>query len=85
MAASEIVRARIDAELKREATAALAEIGLTVSDAIRLLLLRVAKEKALPFEVRTPNATTQAAIKEAERGDATKVESVDALFASLKS
>ncbi len=85
MAASEIVRARIDAELKREATAALAEIGLTVSDAIRLLLLRVAKEKALPFEVRTPNATTQAAIRQAERGEVTKVESVEALFSDLKS
>ncbi len=52
MAALDTVRARIDADLKRDATAALAEMGLTVSEAIRLLLVRVAAEKALPFDVR---------------------------------
>ena len=83
MASVEMVRARIDADLKRDATAALAGMGLTVSDAIRLMLVRVATEKALPFDVRTPNATTRAALDAAQRGEVTKVESFDALLADL--
>ena len=83
MASLDVVRARIDADLKREATAALAEMGLTVSDAIRLMLVRVATEKALPFDVRTPNAVTRAALDAAERGEVTKVTSVDALLDDL--
>lgn len=83
MASVEIVRARIEPDVKRDATAALAAMGLTVSDAIRLMLVRVAAEKALPFDVRTPNAATRAAMKAAERGDVTKVANVDALFADL--
>jgi addiction module RelB/DinJ family antitoxin len=50
MTENSVVRARIDARTKREAAAALKKIGLTVSDAFRLLLVRVAAEKALPFE-----------------------------------
>ena len=83
MASVEMVRARIDADLKREATAALADMGLTVSDAIRLMLVRVATEKALPFEVRTPNATTRAALDAAERGEVTRVDGFGGLLASL--
>lgn len=83
MASLDMVRARIDADLKREATAALAEMGLTVSDAIRLMLVRVATEKALPFDVRKPNAVTRAALDAAERGKVTKVTRVDALLDDL--
>lgn len=83
MASLEMVRARIDADLKREAASALADMGLTVSDAIRLMLIRVATDKALPFEVRTPNATTRAALDAAVRGEVTEVDSVDALLADL--
>ena len=83
MASVELVRARIDADLKRDATAALADMGLTISDAIRLMLVRVASEKALPFDVRTPNVTTRAALDAAQRGEVTKVESFDALLADL--
>ena len=83
MAALDTVRARIDADLKRDATAALAEMGLTLSDAIRLLLVRVAAEKALPFDIRTPNATTRAAIKAADRGELTGFKNVDDLLADL--
>ena len=83
MAALDTVRARIDADLKRDATAALAEMGLTISEAIRLLLVRVAAERALPFDVRTPNARTRAAIEAADRGDVTRFESVDEMLADL--
>ena len=83
MASVELVRARIEPDVKRDATAALAAMGLTVSDAIRMLLVRVANDKALPFDVRSPNATTHAALDAAERGEVTKVESFDALLAGL--
>ena len=83
MASLEMVRARIDADLKREAIAALDEMGMTASEAIRLLFIRVAKERALPFDVRTPNATTKAALDAAERGEVTKVANIDALLTDL--
>lgn len=83
MAALDTVRARIDADLKRDATAALAEMGLTLSEAIRLLLIRVAAEKALPFDVRTPNAKTRAAILAADRGELRSFDNVDDLLADL--
>jgi DNA-damage-inducible protein J len=63
-----VVRARIDAETKDKAAAVLAAIGLTVSDAFRLMMIRIAREKALPFEPLVPNAKTIAAMKEARRG-----------------
>ena len=83
MAANQIVRARIDDGVKAEATAVLAKMGLSASDAIRMLFVRVAAEKALPFAVYAPNAATQEAINEVERGGLAKFDSVDALFADL--
>jgi len=83
MVSQDIVRARIDSDLKRDVTAVLAGMGLTVSDAIRLLFVRVAAEKALPFEVRIPNATTRAAMAAVERGDVTKYATVGELMADL--
>ncbi|MEO9122566.1 MAG: type II toxin-antitoxin system RelB/DinJ family antitoxin [Burkholderiaceae bacterium] len=62
------VRARIDASTKKRAADALEAMGLTLSDAIRLLLLRVADERRLPFDVKAPNATTRRAIAELEAG-----------------
>ena len=72
MPENSVVRARIDDRTKREAAAALKKIGLTVSDAFRLLLVRVAAEKALPFEPFNPNAETLAAMKAARRGELVK-------------
>ena len=65
MASNAFVRARIDERLKDEAAAVLAEMGLTVSDLVRMTLTRVAKDKALPFELKVPNAETRAAMEEA--------------------
>ncbi len=83
MAANAVVRARIDENVKDEATAVLKAMGLTVSDAFRLLLVRVAAEKTLPFEIGTPNAETIAAMKAARRGELTTVRSAKNLIASL--
>ena len=68
MAANQLVQARIDGAVKEEAAAVLAAMGLTVSDAVRLLLTRVAHEKALPFAPLIPNAVTIEAMKEAPQG-----------------
>ena len=83
MAATDVVRARIDSDLKKEAAAVLAGMGLSVSDAIRLMLVRVAAERALPFEVRVPNETTQAALRAAQRGEVARFDSVADLMADL--
>jgi DNA-damage-inducible protein J len=77
------VRARIDADTKDRAAEALQAMGLSISDAIRLLMLRVADERRLPFEVKAPNATTRKAIKELEAGKGKKFSSVEALMADL--
>jgi len=83
MAANQLIQTRIDAAIKAEAAAVLAAIGLTVSDAVRLLLTKVAQEKALPFEPLIPNPATIAAMKEACAGKLAKVNSVDKLMADL--
>jgi len=62
------VRARIDTDTKDRATSTLAAMGLTISDAIRLMLLRVIDEQRLPFDIKTPNAATVAAMDEIESG-----------------
>jgi DNA-damage-inducible protein J len=77
------VRARIDTNTKERASDALEAMGLTISDAIRLLMLRVADERRLPFEVKVPNATTHKAIAELESGKGKRFASVDALMADL--
>ncbi|NGZ98543.1 MAG: type II toxin-antitoxin system antitoxin, RelB/DinJ family [Nitrospira sp. WS110] len=77
------VRARIDSRTKKRAAAALAAMGLSTSDAIRLLMLRVADERRLPFDVKAPNASTRKALTELEAGEGKRFHSVAALMADL--
>ncbi len=81
--ADSYVRARIDTDTKERATEALEAMGLSISDAIRLLMLRIADERRLPFEVKVPNATTRKAIAELETGKGKRFASVEALMADL--
>ena len=83
MVANALVQTRIDGAIKDEAASVLKEMGLTVSDAVRMMLVCVARDKELPFDVRTPNATTVAAIEEGRRGGLRKFASADELFADL--
>lgn len=83
MTANSVVRARIDDRTKEEASAVLRAMGLTLSDAVRLMLVRVANDKALPFDPLIPNAETVEAMKAARRGETTKVSSMDELFDAL--
>lgn len=80
MASDQVVRARISADLKQEATEVLDKMGLSVSDAIRMMLVRVAAERALPFDVKVPNQVTQAAMDEARAGKGKRFERVDDLM-----
>jgi DNA-damage-inducible protein J len=77
------VRARIDTDTKERAADALEAMGLSISDAIRLLMLRVADERRLPFEVKAPNSKTRKAIAELEAGKGKRFATVDALMADL--
>jgi DNA-damage-inducible protein J len=77
------IRARIDSRTKKRAASALAAMGLSTSDAIRLLMLRIADERRLPFDVKAPNATTRKALIELDAGEGKRFNSVDALMADL--
>lgn len=83
MTANSVVRARIDERVKDEAAAILGAVGLTVSDAVRMMLLRTVAEKALPFDPLVPNAKTIAAMKQARSGRLASYATVDALMADL--
>ncbi|MBV9572387.1 MAG: type II toxin-antitoxin system RelB/DinJ family antitoxin [Alphaproteobacteria bacterium] len=83
MPADAVVRARIDQRVKDEASAILGAMGLTVSDAVRMMLVRTVAEKALPFDPLVPNANTIRALKAARQGKLTRSGNVDVLLADL--
>ena len=81
--ANDVVRARIPKNVKEEASAILEAQGLTVSDAVRMMMVRIVAEKALPFDPLNPNDETIEAIKAARRGELVTVGTVDDLFTDL--
>ena len=84
MTATAFVRTRIDETLKAEAAIVLAELGLTVSDVVRIVLTKVAKDKALPFEMRVPNKLTVQTLERSERGvDVHQPKNADEMFDQL--
>jgi DNA-damage-inducible protein J len=83
MTANAVVRARISEGIKEEATAVLAAMGLTPSDAFRIMMTKVAKEKALPFDPLIPNEETIAAMKEARKGKLKSFSSINDLMTDL--
>ena len=84
MVATAFVRARIDETLKNEASAVLADMGLTVSDVVRMALTKIAKEKALPFELHVPSKLTEETLAKSERGeDIHHAKDADDLFEQL--
>ncbi len=84
MASTAFVRARVDETLKKEAASVLADMGLTVSDVVRIVLTKVAKDKALPFELRIPNKLTAETMAKSERGeDVHHAKDADDLFEQL--
>ena len=83
MPANDVVRARIDRNVKEQAAAILAAAGLTISDAFRMMLMRTVADKALPFEPLVPNEETIEAMKAARRGELVTVGGVEQLMADL--
>jgi len=81
--ATTMVHIRVDDKVKEKAAKTLAEMGMSVSDAVRMLLVRVAAEKALPFEVKVPNPTTVKAMKAAARRRGKRFKTANALFKDL--
>ena len=81
--ANQLVQARVNRDIKEEASDVLAAMGLSISDAVRLLLTRVAREKALPFAPLIPNAETIAAMKEARTGSLARFDDVESLLDDL--
>lgn len=87
MPATSMVHVRVDETLKAQATETLASMGLTVSDAIRVFLTRVVAEKELPFPIKMPNATSQAAMAEANQiieGRRARFTSAEALIDAIE-
>jgi DNA-damage-inducible protein J len=83
MTAKAVVHVRVDEKVKILAAQTLASMGLSVSDAVRVFLNRVAYEKAIPFDLRVPNAETKAAMQELETGKCPGFNSVEDLMADL--
>ncbi len=83
MAENAVIRARINEKIKDEATIVLASMGMTVSEAFRMMITRVAREKALPFEPMVPNEATIEAMKEARQGNLQSFPDVDSLMTDL--
>jgi len=83
MTANAVVRARINERVKKEASAVLEAMGLTASDAFRLLMVKIAAEKSLPFEPLVPNKETIEAMRAARRGDLTRADSPADLIKKL--
>ncbi len=83
MSANAVVRARIDERIKNEAAVVLEAMGLTVSDAFRMMMMRIAAEKALPFSPLIPNAETIAAMEEHLHAPLPRFDSIEALMADL--
>lgn len=77
---SSMVHVRINNTIKQEATKALAAMGLSVSDAVRMFLVRTASEQALPFDARVPNTTTVKALREAKASRGKRYNTPEALF-----
>ena len=78
------VRSRVEPEIKESATEVLAQCGLTLSDGIRLFLRQVIAEKGLPFDVKVPNAATQAAMAEARAIGKARFSNADELMRDLE-
>jgi DNA-damage-inducible protein J len=83
MPTTTMVHVRVNEKVKEKAAETLAEMGLSVSDAVRMMLVRVAAEKALPFEVRAPNATTVRAMRLADKKKGKRFGSTRELFKDL--
>ena len=85
MGTTAIIQTTVETTLRDQATAVLAELGMTVEDALRLLLTQVVEERDLPLSMHIPNAETIAAMREADSGAGKRYSSLDELFKDMRS
>lgn len=84
MSKSAMVRARLEPQLKQRAEGMLDKMGLSATTAITLFYRQIVQRRALPFEVRLPNAETRQAIQAARTGRGLiSADSMDELFSKL--
>ena len=83
MSTTEMIHVRVDEDVKQQATDALAMMGLTLSEAVRVFLKRIAAEQAFPFALKVPNAVTRAAMEEARAMGKSRFANADEMFDSL--
>lgn len=87
MMASSMLHVRLDDDVKAKATEALAAMGLSASDAVRLLFHRIVADQAFPLELKVPNAETRAAMAESRRIMAegrSRFDKAEEMFADLE-
>lgn len=84
MATTTMIHVRVDEEIKAQAAETLAGMGLTVSDAVRVFLMRVVADQQLPFDLRAPNAETRAAMQEARAMRKARFANADDLLHDLE-
>ena len=87
MVSTTMIHVRVDEQIKAQAADTLATMGLTISDAVRVFLMRVVADKQMPFAIKAPNAETRAAMAEADeiaRARSARFTSADALFDDLE-
>ena len=87
MAHTSMLRIRVDQEVKAQASEALAAMGLSLSDAVRIFLKRVVNDQAFPLELKVPNAETRAAMEESRvimKAQRARFDSAQALFDDLE-
>jgi DNA-damage-inducible protein J len=83
MTQNAFVRTRINEDIKNRAAAVLETMGLTISDACRILLTKVAQEKQFPFDLRVPNSETVQAMQELKSGRGHRYKNAEAMFKDL--
>lgn len=84
MSKNSTIQIRIDSEIKKDTTALLERLGLTISDAVGIFFRQVLLNKGIPFDVKIPNKTTVKTLSESEKGKSIKsFNSIDELYKDL--
>jgi len=85
MARTATIQARIDPQIKKKAQKILNRLNISMSEAISIYLTQITLQKGIPFEIKIPNETTQAALEESEKGQpVNKVNDINQLFQELE-
>lgn len=86
MAKTTTIQIRVDEKLKAQANEVLAQLHITMSQAIKMFLSQIVHRDGIPIDLRIPNKETLKAIKEAEKGIGLReITDIDEFFKELES